>query len=338
MPRAVRYRRWVFTLNNPEGALDTSGWAAAGVAACVWSLERAPTTGTLHYQGYMQFNRPVSLAALKRVVCNDSIHGEPAEGTHEECVRYCTKPESHVDGPWWFPDEATVRGRSQGSRTDLSSLAAAVQEGQSLAAVADLDPATYIRNYRGLAAFQALKFPPVDRERMKVICIHGPPGIGKSHWAYRTLNQALYTPIITETGSIWFDGYCGEEVVLLDDYTGQLPYSIFNRILDPYPYRAPVKGGSVSAQWRYVIVLTNVDPKDWYPPRFGQNRDFVDAVYRRIGYGDWSGKDPYRLYFHFDTREEMEAWVASRQPPNEEAEEPPSKVPSRAPTPVLPSP
>ena len=325
----MAYRRWCFTLNNPETLITVDEWATRGVAAAVWQLEIGES-GTLHYQGFIKYKRPNRLRYVKETIGFGEPHCEPAEGTDEQCISYCTKADTHVEGPYWYPDEATVRTLKQGSRTDLAALATAVKEGKSLREVSEMDPSTYIRNYRGLASYASLQHPAADRGNMKVLCIHGPPGIGKSHWVYRTLNQPVYSPVITESGTVWFDCYAYEDVVLLDDYTGQLPYAIFNRILDPYPYNAPVKGGFVAACWHYVIVLTNVDPKDWYPPRYGQNRDFVDAVYRRIGYGDWVGKDPFRLYFHFDTREELQAWVDSRQPPSE--------VPSRAPTPALPSP
>lgn len=340
MPRVAQYRRWVFTLNNPEGALDTGGWAAAGVAACVWQLECAPTTGTRHYQGYIQFCRPVSLTALKRAVCSDSLHGEPAEGTHEQCVAYCSKTDSRVDGPWWFPDEATVRGRKQGSRSDLAELAAAAKEGKSLLEISEINPSTYIRNYRGIQHYRALHNPAArDRGVIKVVCIWGPSGVGKTHWARRTVGSDIFEPEIKKD-QIWFNGYNGECVLLLDEYSGQLPIPLLNRVLDPYAYQAPCKMAPyVSAEWTYVIILTNLRPYSWYPSHLYDSKQ-IDSVFRRIGYGEWAGRDTNRRYVEVNSREDMDAFAASCSSSTalSEDEEPPSKVPSRALTPVLPSP
>ena len=53
-----------------------------------------------------------------------------------------------------------------------------------------------------------------------------------------------------------------------------------------------------------MIILTNVDPRDWYA-KFGQRQDEVSAVYRRIGYGEeWAG-DPAHRYEYCGTRETL---------------------------------
>ena len=67
------------------------------------------------------------------------------------------------------------------------------------------------------------------------------PGIGKTTACYERLGSQPYTPKITEAGAIWFDGYAGEEILLLDDFRGQIPIHEFNAICDRFPYRAPVK-------------------------------------------------------------------------------------------------
>lgn len=46
--------------------------------------------------------------------------------------------------------------------------------------VAELDPVAFTRNCKGLAAYAAVVCPAVDREKVMVICLHGPPGIGKT--------------------------------------------------------------------------------------------------------------------------------------------------------------
>lgn len=67
----------------------------------VWQRERAPTSDREHYQGYVEFTKPVrvpqacSLLGLPR-----ETHFERREGTREQAREYCRKEETRVAGPW----------------------------------------------------------------------------------------------------------------------------------------------------------------------------------------------------------------------------------------------
>lgn len=107
-------RRFVFTINNPDGLLSLDGW---GVTACVYQ-EEVGESGTHHFQGYIKFEMSRRAAYAERVL-GGHAHLEPARGSDEECIAYCTKEESRVGGPYWFPSEADVRAEKQGRRVDL---------------------------------------------------------------------------------------------------------------------------------------------------------------------------------------------------------------------------
>lgn len=101
----------------------------------------------------------------------------------------------------------------------------------------------------------------------------------------------------------------------MDDYKGQLEYTVFNRLLDRWPYQAPIKGGFTAARWTTVVILTNIPPISWYPPH-KYDEEIVDAVLRRVGCGKWEGKDPDRVFKLIKTREEMEAFNQRGSPPD----------------------
>jgi len=129
---------------------------------------------------------------------------------------------------------------------------------------------------------------------------------------------------ITKDGALWIPNYAGEKRLLLDDYTGQLPYNLFNRICDGWAFDAPTKGGFIAAQWTEVYVLTNIEPTDWYPTHVGVNNDFVDAIYRRIGYGKWMGRTEKYRYFKLNTLDELKAWaVVMGHPLPDDDDQPP---------------
>lgn len=78
---------------------------------------------------------------------------------------------------------------------------------------------------------------------------------------------------------MWFDGYEGEETLIIDDFYGWCPHSMLLRVLDRYPFRCPVKGGFTWGLWKNVIITSNKHPKDWYE-KFDWRDD--EALRRRI--------------------------------------------------------
>jgi len=117
-------RRWVFTVNNPSELLELDGW---GVTACVYQ-EEVGESGTHHLQGYVKFETSRRAAYVERVL-GGHAHLEHARGSHAECIEYCTKVDTRVGGPYWFPSEEDVRAEKQGRRTDLEEMCAAIKAG-----------------------------------------------------------------------------------------------------------------------------------------------------------------------------------------------------------------
>ena len=56
----------------------------------------------------------------------------------------------------------------------------------------------------------------------------------------------------------------GEQVILLDDFYGQIPLNRLLRILDRYKILLPVKGSYGFSLWSEVHITTNQPWEDWY--------------------------------------------------------------------------
>lgn len=52
--------------------------------------EIAPTTNTIHYQGYCESHKEYDLASIKKLIDNKA-HFEIAYANENECIRYCNK-------------------------------------------------------------------------------------------------------------------------------------------------------------------------------------------------------------------------------------------------------
>jgi len=115
-----RAKRWCFTWNNPtpvnSHALNTFCLGdPPAFDYIVYGRESAPTTGTLHYQGYVILKEPKSLRQVKSLLSGNfqsSIHLEVSRGTPQQNREYCIK-----DGN--FNEFGELPSVSQGRRTDL---------------------------------------------------------------------------------------------------------------------------------------------------------------------------------------------------------------------------
>jgi hypothetical protein len=102
---------------------------------------------------------------------------------------------------------------------------------------------------------------------------HGPPGTGKTRKALEE-NKEYYL-LDNSGGPVWFDGYEGEETLVIDDFYGWIKYNFILRLLDGHPCRLPIKGGFTYAGWTTVIITSNVHPDSWY-------KCDTQAMHRRI--------------------------------------------------------
>lgn len=62
----------------------------------------------------------------------------------------------------------------------------------------------------------------------------------------------------------WWDGYRGEPVVIIDEYSGQWNIDYLLLVLDRYPMKVEVKGGTTNLAARSILMTSNVPPAEWY--------------------------------------------------------------------------
>lgn len=99
------YYRWCFTLNesseNPLNEQAVDGMKKLLRSICkswTFQLEKAPSTGTLHFQGSIKLKEKQRLTALKKH--NARIHWEPTAAQDDSADLYAQKDDTRVQGPW----------------------------------------------------------------------------------------------------------------------------------------------------------------------------------------------------------------------------------------------
>lgn len=302
---------WCFTLNNPRHQLDVT-LETPSVRYAIFQIETGEE-GTPHFQGYLELQRSQRLSFLQRLI--PGAHFEQRRGTREQARDYCRKEEGRVEGPW---EVGTWEG-GQGTRSDIASFKAAIDRGDDDAKLWDDHPNLFLRYGKMLQSVRALKAPK-RTWKTHVTVVYGPPGCGKSRWAAETMPNAFYKT----ANDSWWNGYNGEEDVILDDYKAWLPWSTLLQVLDRYPMQVPTKGGFTAFFPKRLIITTNFLPSEWYgkDEDGGRARKYpLDALTRRVD--SWRAfrrmRDSAELEFKEfgnDKYEEFIQWVVNFQRSN----------------------
>lgn len=263
----VRSRNWVVTLNNPAGASasPTEHHAATRVlfqnedkvAYSIFQIERGES-GTLHAQGYIQFRNPQSLSGVRSAI-SPRGHYEVRRGTHEQAKEYASKEDSRVSEPEEFGEARD----SQGARSDLESIKEKLDSGAPMVEVAQSHFGSWVRYHKSFERYVTL----IQQQRSWVteaVVFWGPSGTGKSRRACEMAGPDAYWLPKPNSGRAFWDGYVGQEIVVIDEFYGWLPYDFLLRLLDRYPLRVENKGSSVNFVSRKVIFTSNQCPVKWY--------------------------------------------------------------------------
>lgn len=101
-------RDWCFTINNPVQSeqefleyLNT----VTDLRYAVFQRERAPETGTEHYQGYFEFTQPKWFTTIKKCLSKENIgvdaHIEQRKGKRSQAREYCMDEETRISPQYY---------------------------------------------------------------------------------------------------------------------------------------------------------------------------------------------------------------------------------------------
>lgn len=235
------------------------------IRGLVYQYERCPSSGRVHVQGYVELNRPCRLAQVKGILGSPSAHLEVANGDGPSNVAYCTKEESRVEGtePVFF-GKLDVK---QGTRTDVQVAVDTLKSGGTLSELIDKCPDVLMKYPRGVQLIQGeiARVASNNLRQLKVTVIWGAAGVGKTRRVYEEHGfEDVYSLSCPSGSALWWDGYVGQSVLLIDDFYGWIPYGLLLRVLDIYPLQLQIKGASTYARWTQVYITSNKAPENWY--------------------------------------------------------------------------
>lgn len=263
----------------------------------VFQTEKGKTRGTPHLQGVIHFKNPISLRAAKALFPVDSkgrksVHLEVAIKSPMVNLNYCTKVETRLEDNYYRFEGGQMP--AQGQRSDLLAIFEFIRQAPLTPELQlwEQFPIPMLRYRRAFQRFQQC-LVTAQSSMPIVTVVYGPTGTGKSHFCQE---QAMvlfpeilpyYLPPSTPGGTPWADGYTGQPVVIINDFSGVMPFRTFLQILDKYPVLMQTKGGFTQWSPSHIFISANLHPSKWYPKddpayMFGPLRRRLETLPSRI--------------------------------------------------------
>lgn len=193
------------------------------------------------------------MAQVKEILDCNEAHLEKRMGNHEQAKNYCSKLDTRVEGPWEFGSEP-----NQGKRSDINKMKQLIDEGASEEKLAEENFGLYCKNYKAFDRYKLAKIKPRDF-KTEVTWIYGESGCGKSKKAFEMAKE-FKSYYYKASSNKWWDGYEGQECVVIDDYKGAWEVEYMLNLLDRYPFRVEIKGGSLWFNSKHIIITSNKRP------------------------------------------------------------------------------
>lgn len=254
-------RYWIGTIPAEEFILPSP--LPESIAYCKGQKETGSNTGYEHYQVLVVFKTGVRLSAVRRVFTG---HWESTRSSAAN--EYVWKEDTRV------PDTQFEIGSlplKRNSKTDWETVRSQAQAGNLQAVPPDI----YVRCYNQLKRICSDNAKCVPMERTCYV-FWGRTGTGKSRRAWDEAGMEAYAK---DPQTKWWDGYQGEQHVVIDEFRGHIAISHILRWLDRYPVRVECKGSSMPFVSRTIWITSNLDPREWYPDIDAQTKD---ALLRRL--------------------------------------------------------
>lgn len=235
----IPYEDWQVPQQLPEGVAYLYGQAEEG------------ETGYKHWQFLAYFARKVTCTKAKTLF-PVSAHIEPTRSSFAES--YVRKEETKIPGSEF---ELGRKAFKRNSDTDWNDVWENAKKGKMEEIPADVR----VRCYNTLTKIQKDYQQPVLRDIQQVNVYWGVTGSGKTHRVFEEIGSSFY---IKSSTTKWFDGYNGQEDIVIDEFSGVIDIVHLLKWLDRYPCAVEVKGSQVYLNTKRWWITSNINPQDWY--------------------------------------------------------------------------
>lgn len=262
---------------------DSKATRTGAVAYCI------SADGLIHFHMVLCDSNQCAFASIKRLF--PKPHIEPTRGTKEQAEDYIYKR-----GKFEEKGEKVVHVSVHGDligkenrQKVFDSIEQMIAEEKTPEQI--MNEGFVYRNYERQikSAFFSKRKKDVPLKRdVKVVWHVGQSGSGKSHSVIKLAEnpdigeEEIY--ILTDYSDGGLDAYCGEKVLFMDEFRGQMQYAKLLQILDGYKIQVHARYGNIWSLWNEVH-LTSVLPPDMVYQNMVKEHQEYDTqaqLFRRI--------------------------------------------------------
>lgn len=273
----AKSRDWCFTSFNLENYEKFKNIKNSEYV--IYQVETCPETNKKHLQGFIQFKNPRSMSGIKKLLKDNQIHLQTRYSTVENAINYCKKDDSRDNNYERIEYGNANMNDNKGKRNDLNEMYNMIKNGCTIDEIKEYNPSAYIRYYK---AFDRLYNDEQSKlcgefKNIEVNILYGNAGTGKTSYIMQKHGaNNVYKLEKGNNDNLWFDGYKGQEVLLIDDFYGWIKYSKILNLIDGYKMMLEIKGGVTYSNWKYIYITSNESPEKWY------KQGLTKALNRRI--------------------------------------------------------
>lgn len=274
-------RNWIFTQYDLEFDFEAL-MDKKQVRYIAFSLEHCKPSeefpeGRPHLQGWMYFhNQQGSYKLVGKMFGNANVR--IMKGSLLQNDAYCSKESEGVLTTFG------ERPPGQGMRTDIDAEKERVVKGEVSCDDLYMENPSFMHQYgRTMSKIEDI----VLRRKWRTwetegVWYTGPTFAGKSHAAFEGFDPS--THFVKCLADEWWDGYAGQETVILNEFRGEIKFGELMAMCDKWPYTVRRRGREpVPFLARVVKVATIMSPEEMWPgqPLDEFNRRFVVHVLKK---------------------------------------------------------
>lgn len=280
--REKTFRNWSVTCNNytEQNILDFKNFGKSK-NQCVFGFEKGEG-GTPHIQGALIINNKISASALRKKLPGFHCEIKFKKSTCKQLFSYCLKGTSEKKDGWYYENTGPNYSgwhfgdfpTNQGERTDIDDMKECKTMRDAFETGHNTQCIQYFKEY--------IKYYEQPR-RLKPTCYwyFGSTGRGKSRLA-RLIANYWGKYYVKSDASKWWDGYDGEQIIIIDDYDPKswaISYNDLLHICDRYEHRVETKGGSRQFKGLRIFITTQLEVRHTF---FSEEVGCIKQLERRV--------------------------------------------------------
>lgn len=295
MAENSKSRKWALVINNPHDAgLNQSAIMEilqkfAPTYFCM--ADEIATTGTYHTHIFLYAVSAIRFSTIKNRF--PTAHIEKAYGSARDNRAYIRKEGKWADTdkaetsvPGTFQEWGDLPAEKEEKAPQMFRLVQNIRAGLSTTEIIDDNPAMAfrVRDIDLLRQTLTAEKYAVENRPLEVSYLYGSSGAGKTRGIYERHDPRSICRMTNYRAArgISFDGYNGQDVLVFEEFSGQIPIEDMLNYLDVYPVYLPARYSDRVACYTTVYITSNMPLEKQYHTEQWDRPETWRAFLRRI--------------------------------------------------------